>query len=86
MSTGSLDYCAVAALCGRTVADELYDRVTPAGVDLDFQPDQEAMAARTAERVTQEAKCASCEECCPAVVGCEDAVTQMQLHSVAKTL
>lgn len=86
MSNQSLNYCGIAALFGRATADELTDRKTPCGVDMDFDADLEAMSARVAERSTQEAKCAACPDQCPEVVGRDDEVTQLQLHSVTKTL
>lgn len=51
-----LDYCAVLSACGREVADELFGRKIPSGIDMDFLPDQEVVSRIAAER-------SLCDEC-----------------------
>lgn len=48
--TEHLDYCGVRSLCGREVADEMFGRVIPRGLDMDFPADEDAVANIVSER------------------------------------
>ena len=47
--TEALSYCAVRSLCGKAIADEMFDRHLPHGLDMDVLSDQEIAAVLTRE-------------------------------------
>lgn len=60
----TIGYCGVASLLGKGAANLLWDRVTPATVDMDHIGDQLAQEHRARERQAQDEKCATCREAC----------------------
>ena len=58
MSDRTLDYCGVRSLCGREVADEMFGRRLPAGLDMDHPGDEEAVTAI----VREAARCDDCQQ------------------------
>ena len=47
--TESLSYCAVRSLCGKSIADEMFNRYLPPGIDIDVLSDQEIASVLTRE-------------------------------------
>jgi len=56
LRSNALSYCAVLALAGADIADEMFGRRLLAGIDMDHLGDQELVAAIVAER-------SACEAC-----------------------
>ena len=64
MTDRHLDYCAVRSACGRDLADEMFRRHIPVGIDVDQPGDQVALDAivREASRCDD---CPSSGDCDP---------------------